>query len=287
LGENVRKELFYTTILAAIAMVSSGNPAYSQTPPTIDNPTAMTIDKVESELRPEERVLDHVARARIALTNANTAEATKELDMAIAELGNVKEDNKNMQIQVISFDYGKTLITKSISIPITGSKATFDSIMSNIKSIDMGNNSITSSKVEYILFNSSRKDLEKDLKDAKQAVASNNSTLGDFNLVQWRARGVSKKNKDIPYLEKTGANIALARVMLQQKYYDAARSAVDEAESSLKEYRSTLKDANQKKQFGLMDDDLKAISKEIKKKDPSLIEKLDNSLDKWWQKVNS
>jgi hypothetical protein len=280
----MKKHLIYTSLLS-ISLSVAANFAQAQTPPN-PPPSSRIENASTANLRAEENVLYHVAKARIDMTNQHNDMATKELDLAISELANVPADSK-MQIQVISFDYGKKLITKSISIPIIGNKTTLESIKNNMQGIVEGDNNITNAKVEYISFNTKKKDIEKDLVEAKKAVDNNKTTIADFNLVQWRTRIIDKINKNIPYLEKTGANIVLARVMLQQKNYDSARSAVDEAKDALKNYLDTVQDAEQKKQFGLIEDDLKNISKEIDRKDPSLIEKIDNTLDKWWKKVTA
>ncbi len=284
----MKKELIYTTILTiALSTTNGHNFANAQT----DIETAPIItdrDVTESkgyEFSSQENILENIGMARVNLYHNKNQMAENNLDKAISELENISADSQNIPVQVVSFDYGNQLIKKNISIPV-GRKITFDSMKQTIEAAIEKDTKINTAKVEYITFNSKKAEMEKDLKDAKEALQKNKNAMADFNLVQWQTRIVDKKSKDVPYLEKIAANIVLSRVMLQQKHYDAARSAVDNAKDTLKIYRLSLKDNEQKKQFGFIEDDLSNVSKDINKKDPNMIEKIDQTLDKWWQKIN-
>ncbi|MDB2414156.1 hypothetical protein N9W34_00115 [Rickettsiales bacterium] len=81
-------------------------------------------------------------------------------------------------------------------------------------------------------------------------------------------------------------NLSLAQNLLNHKYYDSARFALNHARKGLKTYKKDLEKRKEgAENVNDMDKKISMLEEELKKKDPTLLQKADEELSEWGNKV--
>ncbi len=232
------------------------------------------------------KILGLVSEARAALDNKNKEDALNDVDMASHELDTVRNIRNYMEMTGAVFGrvfYGNG---SSYYIPVADDtyavrtykrgpfwSSTKGTAVSDVK-IVMFNLSIDPEKAATHLQNA-----QKDINDDDYKKASRE--LKDF--VEESLNEVTTSEE--PFA-KLADNIYLTRVLLRQGNHDGARYTLRSAKSALKDYKKTLPSESDTT-LDNMQQQIDALNNSLEKRDPGVMKKATDTVEKWWGNVKS
>jgi hypothetical protein len=234
--------------------------------------------------------VEHVNFARVALAMKNTDLARQHITQA-----------RNMVTVIKSATVEQRVITEVESGRIvyqydTEYKYHYFPIQTGpvqVKTVDSGpvwatnDLAVTDADIVYLTLDLTGDKAEIHLGEAEAALTVNDLKLADEHLAQLTEAVVTVDSKIAMPSVKAHDNIALARNFIAGRNYEGAHYALKHADDALNEMQ---KDNNNKARLAdltAMRQDVRNLQEYIAKKDPTMIQKANAKMDKWWKELNN
>lgn len=286
--------LLLTTILTTGVILGFTLPTYgtdtitNQTVKTADDPiskAAMTDPRVAAS-----NFVEHVNYARVSLAMKNVDLAkqhiTQARNMALLVNGLAVEQRHVTKVESGRITYHYDTEYKYHYFPVRTGPVQMKEISSG-SSWSENNLAVTDADIVYLTVNLSGDQTEAFLNKAEAAIAASDLKEADNQLAKLTDSVVTVDSKASMPADKAKDNIALARNFLAGKNYDGARFALSHADSALDEMQRNDIYANRKVDIIAMRKDVADLQSYITKKDPSMMEKADAKLEKWWKDLKN
>ncbi len=259
-------------------------------------------------LTSKERLLDNLAHTNVAIQKGDKEGAKGRLDQAMKQAKNIKPeikqeckmdanglclkdmvnlDKSRQGMPVIDVEYKDGKATANLLIPVKDHQVTAESIDRSIKSAISDKAEITDAKLAYVAPTINKEALVENLQEAKQELNGNDAASASKTLEKAQDILVVEDAASAPPIQNAKDNIALARTMIGKEAFDSAGAAVKEADESLNKMEKKSVTAEQKQKVQKARAELASISEVIKRKDPSLLDKTDDRLKKWWEELST
>lgn len=284
------KILLITTILSSAIIL----PAYAA-----DSITTATVKQASLPISNAEiadpRVaastfVEHVNYARVALAMKNTDLAKQHIIEARNVAAFVK-DTPTEKLRITEVQSGRIIYQyeteyKYHYFPINTGPV-------QVKKIDNGSmwakNSlaVTDADIVYLSLDLTGNKVEAYLTASEAAITAGNLKEADKQLAKLTDAVVSVDSKASVPSDKAHDNIALARNFLAEKNYDGASYALKHADEALDEMLKADAYKEHRTEIVSMRKDVSDLQSYIAKKDPTMIQKADAKMDKWWKDLKS
>jgi hypothetical protein len=289
--------LLMTTILGAGLLINGGVIAQTKSTDNITTKTVTTATKpitneeISDPTKAAESFVEHVNYARVALAMKNTDLAKQHISKArdmITVIKNVPPEKRVINdVETGRLTYKYDTQHKYHYFPIeTG----------QVKVKQMSNGPVWSTKTElavtdadivYMTLDLSGDKADKYLNDAEKAISSNDLKEADNQLAELTDSVVELDSKVAIPSVKAHDNISLARNFLAEKNYEGASFALKHADEALDEMQKDVGNKVRSQDIINMRKDVSDLQGYISQKDPTLIDKADKKIDKWWGGLKS
>ncbi len=122
---------------------------------------------------------------------------------------------------------------------------------------------------------------------AETAIAANDLKEADNQLAKLTDAVVTIDSKISVPSDKAHDNIGLARSFIAAKNYDGARYALKHADNALDEMEQSDSYKARRPEIAVMRKDVGYLQDVVTQKDPTLIEKANTKMDKWWKDLKT
>lgn len=122
---------------------------------------------------------------------------------------------------------------------------------------------------------------------AETAIAANDLKEADNQLAKLTDAVVTIDSKISVPSDKAYDNIGLARSFIAAKNYDGARYALKHADNALDEMEQSDSYKARRPEIAVMRKDVGYLQDVVTQKDPTLIEKANTKMDKWWKDLKT
>lgn len=234
--------------------------------------------------------VEHVNFARVALAMKNTELAkehiTQARNMAVMIKGTATEPRLIPEIESGRIVYKYETEYQYHYFPIQTGPV-------QVKTMDNGpvwatnDLAVTDADIVYLTLNITGDKVETHLVAAEKAIAANDLKSADKHLAELVEATVTVDNKTSMPSVKAHDNIALVRNFIAGKNYEGASYALKHADDALNEMQ---KDNNNKARLAditAMRKDVADLQTTITKKDPTMIQKANAKMDKWWKDLKN
>lgn len=291
------KKILTTTILTG--SLAFGGMAYAESNAAITSETVQTAARdtgraIKDPRLAAERFIEHVNYARVAIALKDSAMAKQHIAEAremVAVLKNIKvEERRITKIQSgrIVYEYETNVknhyfpIEKLDAGPVEVKKVDNGPVWANAKGI-----AVTDAEMVYLSLDLSNDKAEKGLEDAWIELERNDASKAQYALEKMIGTIVSVDTTiDLP-LDKAIDNIALTRSFIAAKNYDGARFSLKHADKALETLEKDARYSARKNAMTTYRKEVADLQNTLKSKDPTVFEKADITLDKWWVGIKS
>lgn len=125
------------------------------------------------------------------------------------------------------------------------------------------------------------------LSATEAAIAANDLKEAEHQLAKLTGAVVTVESKLSVPSDKAHDNIGLARNFIGVKNYDGARYALTHADKALDEMEQSDSYKARRPEIVVMRKDVHYLQDVVTKKDPTLIEKANTNIDKWWKDLKT
>ncbi len=146
---------------------------------------------------------------------------------------------------------------------------------------------VTDADIVYLTLDLRGDKAETYLADAETAIAAGDMKRADKQLAMLTETVVSVESKTSMPSDKAHDNIALARNFIAAKNYEGARFALKHADEALDEMQKDEKYKGRSADLAMMRKDVAQIQVNITAKDPTMIEKTNAKMEKWWSELKT
>ncbi len=287
------RNLLITTILSTTLALSITN-SYAADSITTGTVKTATSPITKAEMA-DPRVaatsfVEHVNFARVALAMKNTDLAKQHITQA-----------RNMVTVIKSATVEQRVITQVESGRIvykydTEYKYHYFPIQTGpvqVKTMDNGpvwatnDLAVTDADIVYLTLDLTGDTAQAHLGEAETAITANNLKLADEHLAQLTEAVVTVDSKVAMPSVKARDNIALARNFIAGKNYEGASYALKHADDALDEMQRDNNNKARLNGIAEMRKDVSNLQEYIAKKDPTMIQKANAKMDKWWKDLNN
>ncbi len=146
---------------------------------------------------------------------------------------------------------------------------------------------VTDADIVYLTLDLTDNKAETFLSATEAAIAANDLKEADNQLAKLTDAVVTIDSKISVPSDKAHDNIGLARNFIAAKNYDGARYALKHADNALDEMEQSDSYKARRPEVIVMRKDVNYLQDVVTKKDPTLIEKADHKMDKWWKDLKT
>lgn len=284
------KTLLITSMLSSAIIL----PAYAA-----DSITAATIKQANLPISNAEiadpRVgasafIEHVNYARVALAMKNTDLAKQHIIEARNVAAFIK-DTPTEKLRITEVQSGRVIYQyeteyKYHYFPINAGPV-------QVKTIDNGalwaKNSLAVSDADivYLSLDLTGNKVESYLTASEKAITAGNLKEAGNQLAKLTEVVVTVNSETSVPSDKAHDNIALARNFLAGKNYNGANYALKHADEALDEMLKADAYKEHREEIVAMRKDVSDLQSYIAKKDPTMIQKADAKMDKWWKELKT
>jgi hypothetical protein len=285
------KTLLITTVLSTGLIVNTpaAFAADSITAGTVKTASApITKAEVADPRLAASGFVEHVNFARVALAMKNTDLAKQHITQAHNMIALIK-NSAIEQRRVTEVESGRVVYQYD-----TEYKYHYFPIQTGpvqVKQVDNGpvwavnDLAVTDADIVYLTLDLTGDKAENYLNDAEKSIAAADLKDADNQLAKLTDSVVSVSDKiSVPSI-KAQDNIALARNFFASKNYDGAGYALKHADEALDEMQNSGNYKSHQSEIISMRKEIADLRNGISKKDPSIIDKANIKLDKWWKEV--
>jgi hypothetical protein len=290
---NTVKYLLATTVLAGGLMLSDGALAEDQSTNTTTNTTTTntqneTAAATQVDVRaPAQRFIQDVNYARVALAMKDPAQAKDYINQArnqLTTLKNVSVDERQVsRVQSGRLIYREQPNTRNFYFPIETGPV-------NIRKVDTGpfwapnkGAAVTDAEIVYITLDLNNDKADQRLNEATSQIDRNEFAAAQSTLESLMNQVVKEDNAVAMPHEKARDNLALARTFIAQRNYDGARYSLNHAKDALDEMEKSARYSDRKDRVLAMRQEVDRMQGDIKRNDPTVLEKADAKIQQWWE----
>ncbi len=250
----------------------------------------ITMEEVVDPRAAAQSLVEHVNYARIAMALTNNALAkqhiTQARNMATLITGATAEKQRITEIESGRIVYQYDTEYKYHYFPIQTGPV-------ELKQLGEGPGwakselAVTDADIVYLTVDLTDNKAAAYLEDAQKALEMGNVKDADNQLAQLIKNAVTVDSKVSVPNDKARDNIALARRFIFSKNYDGARNALNHADDALDEMQNNDSFKSRRNGIIAMRREVNEIQDLISAKDPSVIEKIDNRMESWWNNIEA
>lgn len=285
------RTLIMTTILSTGMMLSSSYAA--------DNITTSTVKTAEvplsKEVMADPRIaagsfVEHVNYARVALAMKNTDLAKQHIiqanNMMTLIKGATTEQRRVTAVESGRVVYQYETTHKYHYFPIQTGPVQVKEI-SNGPVWATNDLAVTDADIVYLTLDLTGDKAETYLIKAQDDIAANDLKGADEQLAMLTDAVVSVDSRVSVPNDKARDNISLARNFISGKNYEGASFALKHADDALDEMQRSNLYKTHRANIVSMRKDVSDLQNYIAKKDPTMIQKADAKMDKWWNEMKT
>ena len=251
-------------------------------------PPPMTSDVVEDARVAAQRFVEHVNYARVALGMKDAATARQHVVSAQNMLNvleaNTAENRKVSRVESgrVSYEHDKenNHYYPVETGPIKLKKVSSGPIWAGSKGV-----AVTDAEIVYLTVDVNGGKPEKLLTEANAQIAKNDLTGAQDTLASLVNSVISVDTTAEAPLDKARDNMALARSFIAAKNFDGARFALKHADDALNTMANDDKYKSHHPDIAGMRKDVGAMQDDIERKDPTMLEKADATIETWWNQM--
>lgn len=285
---NILMLLPLASALAASPEQAQKTPAKTARPPAADTIHTQEMDKAyHRQLRNGSRMIGHVSLALMALEHGVLDVAGKDVDEAL-EIARRLEKSMPEFKSKDTMRFGKLTheeesVTKAFYIPILNESF----MVHGLDASGWKREKIreTDAKMVHAHMSLDIRKAISGLTDAKAALEKKDAKVAEQALTGIVSAAVTEEVIVSDPLHVAHDNLILAENLLREKHYDAARFALKYATNGLGDYSSQLHDSAQKQHAEKMQKDIDALSEQLRKEDPTTLQKAGDTIKDWGAKV--
>jgi hypothetical protein len=146
---------------------------------------------------------------------------------------------------------------------------------------------VTDADIVYLTLDLTNDKAETYLAAAEKAITANNLKEADAQLAKLTDAVVTVDSRMSMPSDKARDNIALARNFIAGKNYEGAKFALKHADEALDEMQNNDEYKIHRANIIILRQDVKDLQGYIEKRDPTMIQKADAKMDKWWKEMKS
>lgn len=233
-----------------------------------------------------ERLLQHVNYARISLAMKNLSQAKSHINEArslVAVLKNASaEDRKVTRVESGRLIYKNEPKWRNYYFPIETGPIDVKKVSTGPFWAENKGAAVTDAEIVYLTLN-----LNGDRAETALGQAVAHIDKGDYPAAQSALASliedtvIEEKTADLP-IEKARDNLALARSFIARRNYEGARFALGHAKDALDEMDKDERYRGRKDRLTAMRGEVYRMQQDISRNDPTLIERADAIIQKWW-----
>lgn len=233
------------------------------------------------------KILGYASEARVALDNKQNDIATAYIDNAVNEMDKVR--NTQNFLETVGIQFGRVYYGKNNSyyIPVaddsyavrTYTKGPFWSANKTTAVRDVG--------VITVDISINPEKATEHLQEAKAKIEANDVTAASKELKNLLDESIRETTKVTEPLITSEDNIYLTRILIRQQNYDGARFTLKHAKAALKDYEATIKVPAHRAGINSLHKEIDNLDNTIKQKDPTLLQKSTDTVDKLWNDLKS
>jgi hypothetical protein len=274
--------------LAVFPAQAEKEPAETYRPPVADPTHVQEMDKAYHEqMRNSSLMIGHMSLALMALEHGVLDVAGKDVDEAL-ELARTLEKSVPEFKSKDAMRFGKLTheeesTTRVFYIPIVD-----ESFMVHGLDASGGNREKIRETDARMVHTHVSLDIRKavsGLTDAKAALEKQDAKAAEQALNGIMSAAVANEVIVSDPLHVVHDNLVLAENLLREKRYDAARFALKYASKGLEDYGSRAHDPAQKQDAKRMQKDIDVLSEQLRKEDPTTLQKAADTVKGWGAKV--
>ncbi len=263
-------------------------PAETVRPPAADTTHAQEMDKAyHKQLRNVSLMMGHMSLALIALEHGTPDVAGKDVNEALklarALEKSVPEFKSKDTMRFGKLTHEEESATRVFYIPIVDESFMvhgFDTPGGKSEKIHE-----TDAKMVHAHVSLDIRKAVNGLTDAKAALEKKDAKAAEQALTGIISAAVADEVVVSDPLHVAHDNLIMAENLLREKRYDAARFALKYARKGLGDYSSQLHDSAQKQHAEKMQKDIDALSEQLRKEDPTTLQKAADTVKGWGAKV--
>ncbi len=281
-----------TTILSTGLLLNLGFSSYAA-----DSIVKSTVNTVGEPIKQEElrdpriaatSFIEHVNFARVALAMKNADLANRHIAQAESLVAVIKnstaEQRKITEVETGRVIYQYDTDYKYHYFPIEAGLAEVKQ-MSNGPIWAKDDLAVTDADIVYLTLDLTGNKTENYLNEAKKAIISSNLKDADNQLAKL-TDDVIKVSDEIALPNVVAHdNIALARSFIAAKNYSGASYALKHADEALDKMENNPEYKSHNAEIISMRKDVSELQANIAKKNPTLINKANAKMDKWWKEL--
>lgn len=285
------RTLLLTTILSTTLLFSVANAADSITTSTVKTASEpMSNSEIADPRVAAAGFVEHVNYARVALSMKNVELAKQHIIQArnmAAMITNASVERRRVtELQSGRIVYQYDTEYKYHYFPITTGPVQVKE-MSNGPVWAKNDLAVTDADIVYLTLDLSDNKVDAYLNDADTAIANNNLKEADNQLAKLTDAVVEVDSRVSVPADKAHDNIALARNFIAGKNYAGASYALKHADDALDEMQKSDAYKDRRVNLTAMRKDVSDLQATIAKKDPTMIQKADAKMDKWWKELKT
>lgn len=234
--------------------------------------------------------VEHINFARVSLAMKKTSQAKQHLAQAnglIRAIKNAPMEHRRVQgVESGRILYQYDTEYKDYYFPIQTGPVQVKQ-MSSGPFWAQNDLAVTDASIVYLSLDLTDGRAETFLDDARTAIDANDLKKADTALARLTNAVVSVESRSPVPHDKARDNLSLARQFIEGKNYDGARYALGHADEALNEMQNNDIYASQRTAIIAMRKDMIDLQDKITRKDPTVLEKADRQIQKWWDDMKT
>lgn len=234
--------------------------------------------------------VEHINFARVALAMKNSKLAEQHIAQARNMVSLIKnsttESRRITDVQTGRIVYQSDSAYKYYYFPIETGPVEVKEV-SNGPIWATSELAVTDADIVYLTLDLTGDDAQEYLNKAETEIAKKDLKAADNQLAKLTDKVVKIDRQSSLPNEKARDNIALARNFIAGKNYDGASYALNHADKALDEMQRSDGYETQRDSIAAMRSDVKDLQGYIEKKDPTMIQKADAKMKKWWEEMKT
>lgn len=190
--------------------------------------------------------------------------------------------------KVLEVQFGSTIMPEKAVMPIANGNVTNGAIKQALTIEGLKKGEIKDVKIRYITMKMDKKAARDQLIEARKELESEDFYGAQYDLLQIQRSMLEDGDDNIPAQTRARDNIALTRYLVKSEDYDAARETLDQAEDAIDDMEEASKTKNQALASNVVKikREIESLDDVIKKRDPSMFDKIDEKLETWWNELS-
>lgn len=283
-------------MLSASVMFVGASVAYSAEDDSITTSTVTTAEAPISKIEAENpriaagSFVEHVNYARVSLAMKNVELAkqhiTQARNMVTLITGSPAEKRLVKDIETGRIVYQYDTEYKFHYFPIESGPVQVKQ-MSNGPIWAKNDLAVTDADIVYLTLDLTDDKAEAYLSAAEAAITAKNLKEADNQLAKLTDAVVTVDSRLSVPSDVARDNIALTRNFIAGKNYDGAKYALKHADKALDDMQNSDDYESHRTNIITLRQDVKDLQNYIEKRDPTMIQKADAKMDKWWQEMKN